>query len=162
MSNQPPSGPNPFSSPQIPNPYSDTGFYGPPPKRNSGLPMWIIVLILGVLGVGGISLVGCCGGFVWFGLNIVSEQVADSLAGNPVIKEHIGDVTSCKTDFTKTVANNDEDVMVFRVEGSKGKGWIYGKTNDETNALLSGELRMEDGKKYDLFPELPAEAKSGM
>jgi len=153
-SSQPPYGQNPFTPPPAPNPYGDGGFYGPPPKPSKGFPVWLAVVLMLVLGGGGLGVLGCCGGVVWFGLSVVSEQVADSLIGNPVIEEHIGEITSCSADFTKTAANGNEDEMVFRVEGTKGKGWIYGKTEDETNALISGSLKMDNGQKYDLFPPL--------
>lgn len=145
---------NPFQAPQPTNPYGDGGYYGPPPKPDSGIPVWIWI-VLALLAGGGVVTCGCCGGLVWFGLGIQADELKASLQGNPVIAEHIGEIEELSIDFGETIQEDGSDATVCRVKGSKGSGKIVGETmtnNDGNEVFRSGELRLPNGAKHDLFP----------
>lgn len=128
------------------------GFQEPAPKKRSGV--WIVVAIVGTISVLCIGL--CCGGFVWlmsFGLNILGEQVAEQLRDNPVILEHIGQIQTCDVDFSKSAAHADEDTMVYKIEGTKGKGELVAQsesTADGNEIVIWAELRLPSGEKIEV------------
>lgn len=144
----------PFQSPQLP-PQNDGGYYGAPPKEDTRLiPIWVWIVLGGLLGMGGLTCCGC-GGLMWFGLNVQADELKASLKGNPVIEEHIGEITDLSIDFGETIGHDGSETTVCRVKGTKGSGKIVGETtaNELNNEVFrSGELILPDGTKHDLFP----------
>ena len=93
-----------------------------PPKSNA---VWWILGILGVLTVGGIFV--CCGGgyFMFrFGTQAVADAVKSSISTDPVIQEHIGNITDLSMNLTATGAAGGGDKMVLDIKGDKGTGQV--------------------------------------
>lgn len=116
----------------------------------------VLSIVFGVIG-GGFLL---CGGACLLGGNWVAGEITgsvrESLAENPVIDEHIGDVQSFEMEKLATLDHEDEDVFIFRVEGSKGSGTITATCltgDDGGHQAYSGELVMDSGDRFDLFPD---------
>ena len=118
------------------------------PKRNRRT--WLIVVLVG----GGLICVfACCGGFVAFGFGIIQEEVELELRDHPVIRAHIGEISSVKMDFMASIANNNDDVWVYDIEGSKEKGRVTLNhvTDDIGNEVFrEGTLRLSDGRTVTL------------
>ncbi len=117
-------------------------------------------LILGLIfgGVGAFVLLcgGCCVGVVFFGLDQIGGEIEQDLADNPVIQEHIGDIQTFEMNKWESIQHADEDVYVFRVSGPKGSGTVEAECLDNDAGIYevwSGELRMDSGEVYDLFPD---------
>jgi hypothetical protein len=111
-----------------PNPYA--GAFGPqaPPPRRSNAWLWI----LGGLGLGGLVLCGCCGGFFMFGMSQVSTFMKQEVAGHPAVVQHIGEIRSLSTNVMASgeesqKRGNGANVIVFDVRGSNGKGQLLGE-----------------------------------
>lgn len=158
-------GPNPPQNPYLPpsaafQPTSGGSFAGPAfggPPKSSGTPVWVW-LLFAFLGGGTMLLLIVCGGAVYFGLSIESEQLKQSLRENPVVQEHLGTVKEVSLDMVKTAAEEDDETFVYRVKGSKASGHITGVTveNDDGKfEFISGELELDSGAKFDLFPHDP-------
>lgn len=93
-----------------------------PPKSNA---VWWILGILGVLTVGGIFV--CCGGGYFafrFGTQAVAEAVKSSISTDPVIQEHIGNITDLSMNLTATGAAGGGDKIVLDIKGDKGTGQV--------------------------------------
>lgn len=125
-----------------------------PRRKKSGC--GIVALIIGLVVGGGLLAVLCCGGFAYFGLGVVAEQVKTDLRGNAVIEEHIGPITSIRTELIASAATQGQDEFVFDVEGPKGKGRLQVVTvtiDAGTEDVVSGTLELPNGERYDLFPQ---------
>ena len=114
-------------------------------KIGAGCIITIVVVIV-ALGVGAFFLFKA-------GLGIVEEQVKTSIRDNPVILEHVGNITEIKMDMKASAAAGGDDQFVFRLVGSKGKGELTAvvETVGDAQQVTQGSLRTEDGKTYDLF-----------
>jgi hypothetical protein len=141
----PGSGPQPYASPLAPQPYA---------PRPSGSNLWLWIL----LGVGGVVGLACCGGvagMVWFGMNIVAQEVADQVRDNEKFREHIGELKEISADFTATAAKDESDTFVYRVKGDKGSGVLTVKqtTDDDGKEVIEeATLRLPDGKQVQIVP----------
>lgn len=125
-----------------------------PRRKKSGC--GVVALILGLVVGGGLLAVLCCGGIAYFGFGIVAEQVKADLRGNAVVEEHIGPITSIRTDLIASLATEGQDEFVFDVEGPKGKGRLKVVTvtiDAGTEEVVSGTLELPNGELYDLFPD---------
>ncbi len=138
------------------NPYRPAahGPGGPQHRRSSaGI---IIAIVAGIGLVGVLVCCGLCGGLGYFGMNVFSEQVANELRDNPILREHIGEIQSFTLNFTATAAHDSEDVFVFDVQGSKGQGVVTAESQtipDDSEAVISATLRLPTGEVIDLLPE---------
>ena len=163
--NQPPFGggfgpanPNAYAPPNFghnpyANPYGDPRFPQRPPPSGS---RWWLWLLLGGMGM---LFCLCCGGaaLVYFGFNIIEQELTPQLENDPVVQEHIGEVQSVEFDFMKSIDENetggDAEALVFRVEGTKGSGHVIGRSEtgpDGVEHLTGGILRMPNGEEYQL------------
>ena len=127
-------------------------------KPRQGLSTWVIVLIvLGVLGSG--FLVLCCGGgvaFLYFGMQVFSEEIANELRDNPTLIEHVGNVESFEIDWIGSAAADGESVFLFDVKGSKADGVVTCESitlEDGTEYISWAELELLDGTSVDLVTE---------
>ena len=116
-------------------------------------------LILGMVfgGVGAAVLLcgGCCVGLVFVGLNQIGSEVQADLAGNEVLQEHIGNIQTFEMDKWQSIEHANEDVYIFHVTGPNGSGTLEAEciADDEgTYRVHSGELKLDSGETYDLFP----------
>lgn len=142
--------------PKASNPYAPSTPPAVPKKSN------VLVYVLGGIGVLCLVLcLGCAGfmayGFSWLG-TAAAEQIKPALRADPVVQEHIGEISSLSTDWVATSEEvqrakreGGQRRIVFEIEGSKGKGTIIGAPKDNGNRL-NGELRMSTGETYPLSP----------
>jgi hypothetical protein len=138
-----------------PNPYAGSfGPQQPPPPRKSYLWLWI----LGGLGLGGLLVCGCCGGFMMFGLSQVNNAMMQEVAGHPAIAQHIGEIQSMTMNVIATGEETDKrgdgvSVLVYDVKGSKGSGKLLGaqsKNPQPGDFFLQIDLRLPSGEEISI------------
>lgn len=134
-------------------PYEPPHNFAPQRRPGSG---WKWVVALGL--VGGGLLLGCClGGVVLalFGMDVVAEQVADELRDNPIVQQELGGIEEISIDYSASMAREDDDEYVYKVEGPKGKGTLIAKSisnDDGGEDVESASLRTSDGRTLQLIP----------
>lgn len=122
-------------------------------------------LIIGILVGGGLALLICCGGAVFFGVGLfgygfseITRQVQVEIEDNPVIVEHIGEISSFEHDMGMSLDEPGEDTFVFHISGDKGSGTLRADCitiDADHEDVPRGELIMDSGESYQLFPEDP-------
>lgn len=141
-----------------------------PPSTPPVAPKKSNVLLYVLLGIGGVALLVCCGcaGTMYFGgssimnaaLTAAAEEVRPSLAADPVVQEHIGEIESVTVNFSSMMAEaqanqkagNAEQRMVIDIKGSKANGQAVGVMDaGPPPKLRNGELRV-NGQTYPLTP----------
>ncbi len=137
-----------------PNPYA--GSFGPqaPPPRRSTAWMWIV----GGLGLGGLLLCGCCGGFFMFGLSQVETFLRQEAEGHPAMAEHIGEIKSMSANITAMGEESQRrgdgtNVIVYDVKGTKGDGQLLGeqsKTPQPGDFYDRIDLRLPSGQEISI------------
>lgn len=143
-------------------PYSDDDLeeFSPRPPRSgrrqkSSAGKWAMILIIAAVVLGGGTLV-CCGGFVYFGLNIMSAEVETELRDNARLREHIGELQELTMNFTRSLANDEDDIFVYNVRGTLGNGelTVHHITGDDGRELVvAASLRLSDGRTIELIDE---------
>jgi hypothetical protein len=144
------SNPSPFSDPGPPA----SSYYGPPPTpRKSSAGLWW------GLGIGGAVLLlacgGTCTGLLMFGMNIAEEEIAAQLRDEPKFREHIGELQSLDMDLIASGAEDDDEVFVYKVRGSKGSGKVTiheGEDDDGNTTVEKATLRLSDGTQVQVVP----------
>ena len=114
--------------------------------------LWII---LGIVVVGGLTVVLVCAGLWWHGWNVLADQSRAAMNRNVVILEHLGEVLDIEVELVATADQPNEDVFVFKAVGAKGTGVVTAEflTVDADNeAIVSGTLELPDGRTFDLVP----------
>ena len=123
-----------------------------PRRSKSGCTLFAIVF--GAIVGGGVLLVACCGGAVYFGMDtVLAAQVGEDLRDNPVVEQHVGKIRETSFNFGASFAAG-QDEYVIDVVGSKGNGRLRVVTEDEggQERVLSGTLETPAGERHDLFP----------
>lgn len=136
-------------------------------------------VLVGLL-VGGAALIlVCCGVgfgvFYWIGNNAedfaegfaegieeagfdeFTRQVRVEVEDNPVILEHIGSISSFEYDFDRSM-NEPGDIYVFHLSGDNGSGTLRAECitiDADHEDVPTGELIMDSGESYQIFPENP-------
>jgi hypothetical protein len=128
--------------------------------RLGGSGMAVVGIITGFLGT--FCGVGCLG-IGLFGLNMLNEMARAELNRNPVVQEHLGELTSCAINWTATIEERDRqrdrprqnEIWVFDVEGTKGSGIARTRMVQvgDKFRLEAGTLELSDGRLIDLVPE---------
>jgi hypothetical protein len=127
--------------------------YHSPPRKKSNAWIWVLLACI----AGGTVLM-CCGGgggLVYFGLNLIGQEVADDLRDHPKVQEQLGGIEEISFNFTKSAARDDDDEYVFDVKGPKGTGTLICKTADSDDGeteVVSASLRTSDGQTHVLRP----------
>ena len=143
-----------FGPASQPNPYANQpGFGAPPPKKSSA---WI--WILGIVGVGGLLVCGCCGGTIWFSLSMVNDAMQQEVAGHPAIAEHLGEIQSMSMNVNATGEETEKrgggaTVLVYNVKGTKGSGMLLGEQskNPQPGDMFSKiDLRLDSGEEISI------------
>ena len=125
--------------------------------RRPGSPVPLILAILG--GLGAVTFLACCGGclaLAYFGKSVAERELTDQLRDNPALQEHIGDIEQLSYNFIATAAIEDDDVEVYDVQGTKGKGEITMKTSslmDAEDEIIWARLRLDSGETVELISE---------
>jgi hypothetical protein len=125
------------------------------PRRKSNSRWWFVVVLTG-LG-GGVLFLCCGGGFLLFRFvfGVISAEVEMQLRDNPTLREHIGEIQTFEIDWTRSLAEDNDDVFVYRVRGSKAEGVVTVKhvTNDVGDEEIKwAELRTASGETVNLIP----------
>ncbi len=128
------------------------------PKSNTALKVLVVLCSLALVGI-----LVLCGGGIWlmnFGGDILSAEIETQLRDHPQIREHVGEIQSLDINWTRSLANEEEEVFVFDVEGTEAKGeiTIESVTNDEGNEeVVWARLRLSSGETIELDLEQPLE-----
>lgn len=80
------------------------------------------------------------------------------LEGHPVLSEHVGSIQSFTYDVDLSAAEPGEDVYVFQVAGSKGRGRLRTEctnTDGDSPEIEAAELILDSGESVQLFPDRP-------
>lgn len=140
------------------NPYAATGsaqpFSQPPPKRSNVI-LWVV---LGVVGTA-VAASCCCGGGMYFSVGVLSNEVKNQLAQDPVIQQHLGDVKSVSVNIMaaaedKQKNNRGGNVLAFDVQGSKASGVVVGLQDPQARPghfLINARLKV-NGNEFPLSP----------
>ncbi|MFO1094252.1 MAG: hypothetical protein U0992_13225 [Planctomycetaceae bacterium] len=127
----------------------------PPPPAKSSNTCLILGLVFG--GFGGFVLLcgGCCFGTMYFGFSTIETQARPQISNNPVVIEHVGQVTSVEMDWMASIqmSQDQENTFVFDVKGDKGSGRIVAVMDPGSRNpmnLQSGQLTMSTGEVYEL------------
>jgi hypothetical protein len=84
------------------NPYANPPGVGMPPPHKSNAWLWI----LGIVGILGIGMVVCCGGFGYWGfsqgMNMVADMAKKEAEDHPAVQEHLGGIASASMNFVKS------------------------------------------------------------
>ncbi len=125
--------------------------------RLGGSGMAVIGIGTGLLGT--FCGVGCLG-LGWFGINMLNEMAKAELNNNPVVQEHLGELTSCSINWTDTMEEREREkdpkrqneLWSFDLEGSKGEGLARVRMEQQGNnfVLRDGTLELKDGRVFDL------------
>ena len=94
---------NPYEDPRRPSGFGELGRQ--PPKKSGWSSSAIILIVLGVVGGGGILL--CFGGgiaVVMLGMDVSEAEVTAQLRDHPLIRDSLGEIQKCETNFAKSVA----------------------------------------------------------
>lgn len=126
--------------------------------RNAPSPLHAAFIILGVT----LVAVLVCGGVLYIGRWWMHDefpgQVRADIAANAVIIEHVGAIEELTLDISASSAEPGEDVFVFNIRGSKGRGRLRAEVVSRTSTdeeVVSAELLLESGSKHQLFPDHP-------
>lgn len=120
-------------------------------------------LVLGIIGGVMLFLLLCCGVGGYFLMSFSGTAIAtvakDGLNQNPVVQEHLGEITEAELLWMETFEyvgeTNKQSFYVFGVKGTKGSGKVIAKVANEGGQQPSvttegGELRMSTGEVFPL------------
>lgn len=139
-----------MQSPQPPNPFAATPTNYPPPRRSRA---WLWIL----LGAGGMGALVCCGclGLFAFGWSQVGKGLQAQLNADPTATEHLGTVNSATLDIVATGEATEKEgggqaVMVFQVQGTKGKGRVQARQAPGNQTFQDAKLVLPSGEEFKL------------
>jgi hypothetical protein len=115
----------------------------------------VVVIIIGLCLAGGLCLLVCCGGFVHFGFGLTAEQVRNKLEADQRFVQHVGQVQSFSVDYIASFSDDEDDVFVYNVKGSKWSGRVTVKheTDDEGDEqIVWARFTLASGEKVELTP----------
>lgn len=128
---------------------SDPGFEQP--AKSSGR-WWIVILG----GAGLFFVLACCGGGLGLGMLGIRFEEANmetQLRDNVQVRQHLGEISEFKTNYTKSFANDDEDIWVYDVKGSKGSAemTITTSTDADFESTIEGVvMRLPTGETIEV------------
>jgi hypothetical protein len=140
------------------NPEGDPFVDDTPQSRPRSSTSWSLITV-GIVAAGGLLMIALCCGGGWFafrfGMGLVAEEVQAELDNYAVIQEHIGAIQTLSMDITKSAAVEGDGVLVFRIEGDKGSGYVT--VESVTNAagteeVTGGSLQLDTGETFPLLP----------
>ena len=119
----------------------------------------VIAIVIGLCVAGGLCLLVCCGGVVHFGFGVTAEQVRHKLEADPRFVQHVGQVQEFNVDYLGSFSNEEDDVFIYNVKGSKWSGRVTVKheTDDEGDEqIVWARFTLASGEKVELKPEVPS------
>ena len=93
-----------------------------------------------------------------FGLGVTAEQVRHKLEADPRFVQHVGQVQEFNVDYLGSFSDEEDDVFVYNVKGSKWSGRVTVKheTDDEGDEqIVWARFTLPSGEKVELKPEEP-------
>jgi hypothetical protein len=144
--NPPGQNPSPFNAPRGFDPYA------PQPRSSSS--GWLFAI-----GGGGclVLVLLCCGGVfgvMYLTKGVMEAEIKDELRDNPKLRAEIGELQSVEMDFVSSLAEDDDEVFRYSVEGTQGSGELTVKQqteDDGSETILEASLRV-DGKTVQIVP----------
>lgn len=117
----------------------------PQPRKSNTLKIVIAVVLLGL----GVICCGCLGviGVTW----MTYGDSVETIKGNRIVQQHLGDVTSAEINLQATGELADQggqQRLVFNVEGTAGSGTVI--VEPAPGGLELRTLILEDGTEIDL------------
>lgn len=86
----------------------------------------------------------CCGAggivtypFFSFGEQVLAADIRSQLQDDPTIKNELGGIESMELNWTASMIHDDEETMVYAVQGSRGKGRL------EVRSITYGDPRSD-------------------
>jgi hypothetical protein len=116
----------------------------------------VVFLIVGLTVAGGLCMLVCCGGLVHFGLGVASEEVRNELEADPRFVDHVGQVQEFSVDYIGSISNEESDVWVYNVKGTKWSGRVTVKHETDANGderIVWARFTLASGEKVELKPE---------
>ena len=145
-SNPPGQTPSPFNAPRGFDPYALQ-----PRSSSSG---WLFAI-----GGGGclVLVLLCCGGGIggmYFVKGVMEAEIKNELRDNPKLRAEIGELQSVEMDVTASLAEDDDEVFRYNVQGANASGELTVKQqteDDGSETILEASLRVE-GKTVQIVP----------
>jgi hypothetical protein len=140
------------------NPYANPPGVGAPPPKKSNAWIWI----LGIIGVGGLALMICCGVGGYFaysaGIDMMAKAVQEAVEGDPQVKQHIGEIKSMPLHLMKSAEETEkrgtgDNILVFEVKGSNGNGEfiVHQPKQPQPGQFFNKiDLRLESGEEISI------------
>lgn len=124
---------------------------GEPAPKSGGNKTLLWVL----LGVGALGMLVCCGGCIFSyqaGVGWLADMAVDQYQNDPVILEHIGEITDADFAEQKTGEESAKrpDALVFALTGTKGNGDIIAEQDESGLSYRDAVLRLPDGREFPL------------
>jgi hypothetical protein len=116
----------------------------------------VVLLIVSCVGV--LCVFSCCGGLVYLGLDVATEEVRASLEQDDRFAEHVGQIEDFSLDFIGSVADDDDDTWIYNVKGSRWSGRITVKhvtDNDGDERIVWVRFVLPSGEKVELQEPFP-------
>ena len=116
----------------------------------------VLILVLAI--IGGVVVVGCLGlvGLGLWGFSELTNQAMAALNDNPVVQQHVGEITEMDVDWTGTGSEEEDNVFVYTFTGTRASGVVTAEfitVDTNTEKVVSGTIELSSGDAYDLFPE---------
>ena len=99
---------------------------------------------------------------------MASEAYITVLNTNPVVQEHLGEVTKLDMDMN-AMMNAQDGIVIFNASGTKANGVLKVKeinvemdNGQTTGDLGGGTLTTNDGQTYELTPAIPQTLPPGV
>jgi hypothetical protein len=116
----------------------------------------VVVLVVGLSLAALLGLVVCCGGIVHLGFGLTAEQVRHKLEADPRFVQHVGQVQEFNVDYLGSFSDDEDDIFVYNVKGSKWSGRVTVKheTDDEGDEqIVWARFTLASGEKVELKPQ---------
>ena len=110
------------------------------PKRSSNKIVWIILGIVGGIGVLGC---GCCGAVIYLGSKVDAQDMAAAVKDDPNVRREIGEIKTCKMNWPETWAEDSDTIYIYDVTGPNGSGKLI---IDDDWGISSARLRTSRGE----------------
>jgi hypothetical protein len=118
----------------------------------------VVVIIIALCVAGVLCVVACCGGIVHFGMGVTSEEVRTRLEADPRFTQHVGQVQGFSLDYIASFSDDEDDVFVYNVKGTKWSGRVTVKheTDDAGDEqVVWARFTLASGEKVELTPIAP-------